>query len=193
MKLHTQNLVLRDFAECDRAPFIEMTQDPKYQRFYSETESSVDHNSRLVSQFIESAKVQPRTVFQLAVVESRSQKLIGTCGLRLEAGSKASIGCALDRVYQGKGLAFEAMHTMMALGFEELRLQTLYAETLAANKAALRLCKQLGMNKEIRVPEAYYFKNYWWDRVVLSTTRSDWQGSCEGRPIDAALSEHNYR
>ena len=175
--IETPRLILRDFIADDLAAYTALSQNEKYQRFYSKVDCSSSKATQLVGLFIEQAAETPRNKFQLAMIDKTSQQLIGTAGLRVEADQQASIGCGIARAYQGAGHAAEAMCALVAYGFKQQNLHRIYAETIANNKAAIALCTQFGMREEARFLEHRYFKNKWWDTVILAILKSEWQAN----------------
>lgn len=173
MNLETEHLLLRDFLPEDVEDYTALTQDEKYQRFYSEADCSEEKARFLVKLFIEQAQENPRSKFQFAIVEKTSAKLIGTCGVRLEEHRQASMGCGVAREFQGKGYALEASRALLQYAFEQLNVYRVYAETISENRAAIFLCRQLGMEKEAHFRQHRYFKQRWWDTVVYALTCYD--------------------
>lgn len=169
--IHTENLALRDFQPGDIAAYQAFTSEQKYQRFYSEEDCTPDQAAFLVQLFTDSAKEQPRKMYQLAITLKGSGKLIGTVGIRLEDHRQASMGAGVARAYHGKGYAQEAGKAVLNYAFSVLNVHRVYAETIGKNRAAIMLCKQLGMAEEGRFKEHRYFKNQWWDTVVMAVRR----------------------
>ncbi|MEA3404189.1 MAG: GNAT family protein [Pseudomonadota bacterium] len=172
--LKTRNLILRDFSIDDLNGYVAFTQDEKYQRFYSESDCSLEKSRELVESFVEQSLESPRTKYQLAITEKGKQEIIGTCGLRLEAEGQASIGCGVAREQQCSGYAEEAMSMLVHFGFQELEVHRVYAETIEENRAAINLCKKFGMRVEAKFIEHRYFKGRWWNTVLLALLKSEW-------------------
>ncbi len=173
-QLETQHLILRDMQPADEAAFVAISQESKYQRFYSESDCAPDKYRQLTKLFIEQANEHPRTAYQLAIEYKATGKFIGTVCLRLEANNQASMGCGMSREYQGHGLINEAAHALLDFGFRTLAVHRVYAETISQNRAAIRLCKALGMRQEGYFREHRFFKDQWWDTVVLAILQSEW-------------------
>lgn len=171
--IETERLILRDVCEHDEAPYILQTQDTKYQRFYDEDDCSIEKANQLVEMFIKQSKEQPRTKYNLAITHKQSGQFMGVCGLRLEDHRQASIGCGLAREYQVSGYAQEAMQALIDYGFNQLQVHRIYAETIADNRAAILLCTKLGMRVEGTFVEHRYFKNQWWNTVILAMLQPD--------------------
>ncbi|ATL91739.1 GNAT family N-acetyltransferase [Aeromonas sp. CU5] len=174
-QLETTHLILRDMQPADEATFVAISQESKYQRFYSESDCDPDKYRQLTRLFIEQASEQPRTAYQLAIEYKATGEFIGTVCLRLEANNQASMGCGMAREYQGHGLIHEAAYALMNLGFRELGVHRIYAEIISQNRAAIRLCKALGMRQEGYFREHRFFKDQWWDTVVLAVLLSEWK------------------
>ncbi len=173
-RLETENLILRDMQLSDESSFVEISQDSKYQRFYSESDCEPDKYRKLTKLFIEQALETPRMSYQLAIESKQTGKFIGTVCLRLESDRQASMGVGISRQSQGHGLIYEAAKELASFGFNELDVHRIYAETISQNLAAIRLCKSLGMRQEGYYRENLFFKGRWWDTVVLAILRSEW-------------------
>ncbi|WP_119396511.1 GNAT family N-acetyltransferase [Salinibius halmophilus] len=167
--LATKNLVLRDFQPADVAAYQVFTGERKYQRFYSEEDCEPAKAEMLVHLFSDSTKVRPRSMYQMAITLKDTGELMGTVGVRLEDHRQASMGAGVARAFHGKGYAQEAGQAMLDFAFNELGVHRVYAETISKNRAAIMLCKQLGMVEEGRFVEHKFFKNQWWDTVIMAT------------------------
>ncbi|MFM2586873.1 GNAT family N-acetyltransferase [Vibrio sp. TBV020] len=172
--ISTDHLILRDFTEEDSKHYVNQCQDPKYQRFYSEEDCSVEKSGQLASLFRQQAAEQPRKQFHLAITDKASGDYLGIAALRIEGDQQASVGCGLIRGKQGKGVSEEAMAALLSYGFEHLDVHRAYAETLSKNKAAIKLCQRLGMRIEAQFRQNRYFKENWWDTTVLAILRQEW-------------------
>lgn len=173
-ELTTERLVIRDMSLQDEQAFVEITQNEKYQRFYSEEDSSPEKYRQLTRLFVEQIKESPRKNFQLAIELKSTGQFIGTICLRIEANNEASMGCGLAREFHGQGLIQEAGKAMSHFAFSHLKIERVYAETMSENRAAIRLCQQLGMRLEAVNKKQHYFKNRWWDGAVLSMTSTEY-------------------
>lgn len=172
--LETERLIIRDMTLADEADFVAISQDEKYQRFYNEADCSAEKYQELTKLFVKQAQESPRTSYQLAIEHKADGKFIGTVCLRLEEDRQASMGCGLSRDYQGSGLIQEAAYALVSYGFNQLNVHRVYAETISLNRAAIRLCRSLGMKQEAHFRENRFFKQQWWDTVVMAVLHKDW-------------------
>jgi len=173
-QLDTKRLILRDFKQEDQAAYQAFTSDKKYQKFYSEEDCLPDKSLSLVEQFVSESKLTNRQNYNLAIIDKETLKVIGVCGLRIQADLQASVGCGLNRNYHAAGLAQEAIECLFDFAFNRLKLHRLYAETISQNKAAIKLCQSVGMREEALFIESRYFKKTWWNTSILAILRSEY-------------------
>ncbi|NOH82060.1 GNAT family N-acetyltransferase [Vibrio sp. RE86] len=173
-KIETKRLIIRDMTLHDEGAFVAMSQDAKYQRFYDENDCDPNKYRELTNLFVTQASEKPRQSYQLAVECKASGKFIGTVCLRLEDNQQASIGCAFSRASQGGKLSYEAATALADFGFTKLGVHRIYAETISRNLPAIKLCKAMGMRQEAHFKEHRFFKQEWWDTVVLAVLRTEW-------------------
>lgn len=176
MVLTTPRLLLREFVPDDWPAVLAYQSDPHYLRYYAWTERTAEEVQRFVASFVEQQQVQPRTKFQLAIVLREEERLIGNCGIRLDAadGRKAEIGYELAPTYWGRGLATEAARALIDFGFDTLRLHRIAAWCIAENVGSARVLEKLGMHQEGRVREAEWMKGRWWDSLLYGILDREW-------------------
>src|SRR5215510_9233814 len=140
MILTTERLLLREFTENDWHTVFAYQSDPRYLRSAPWTHRLPEDVARLVQDFIGWQHEQPRYKFQLAIVLQTTYLLIGTCGIRMVTvlAQEAELGYELHPDYWGQGYATEAVRTMLAFAFQTLRLQRVWAQCLAENRASVR-------------------------------------------------------
>jgi ribosomal-protein-alanine N-acetyltransferase len=89
------------------------------------------------------------TAFPFALELRATGEFIGGMGLTLESRfDRAEVGYWLGQPYWGRGLATEALAAVLRFGFEELRLNKVYATHHADNPASGRVMQKNGMVKE---------------------------------------------
>lgn len=90
-----------------------------------------------------------QTGYAFAIELRVTGEFIGGIGLTLERRfDRAEAGYWLGQPYWGRGLASEALGALLRFGFEELRLNKIYATHLASNPASGRVMLKNGMVKE---------------------------------------------
>ena len=88
---------------------------------------------------------------------------------------QGEIGWSLHPDAQGQGFATEAAREMLRLGFEDLGLHRIDAESDARNAASLRLMERLGMRREAHFVEDEFLKGEWTSSIVCAILESEWR------------------
>ncbi len=178
MELHTDRLLLREFAPADWPAVLAYQRDPRYLRYYEWTDRTPDDVQRFVQMFVDQQGEQPRYKFQLAVVLKASGQLIGNCGIRMASASarEADIGYELAPDQWGHGYATEAARVIVEFGFTELRVHRIWSWCIADNAASAHVLEKLGLKLEGRLREKEYFKGCWWDTLMYGILKDEWHG-----------------
>jgi RimJ/RimL family protein N-acetyltransferase len=122
-----------------------------------------------------SARQQPRTAYNFAVVLSATGQILGRSGLYLNADPRiAHLGYHLDANHWGHGYSTEAAHTLLHLGFVHLGLNRIYAECHPENVASSRVMVKLGLRYEGCLRQSHWANDTWWDRVVYALLADEW-------------------
>jgi RimJ/RimL family protein N-acetyltransferase len=173
----TSRLVLREFVAEDWPAVLAYQSVPAYLRYYSWTERTAADVQAFVQMFIDWQHEEPRYRYQLAITLPETGELIGNCGLRLEhpGAHEGNIGYELASTHWGQGYATEAARSMLAFGFEELRLHRIWAGCIAENKASARVLEKIGMQREGHHRDKEWFKGRWWDTYTYAILAHEWQ------------------
>ena len=142
--LETERLILRKFIENDVEAIFKLRNDAEMMRFIREPQKSKAESARwinLVSSLWESEKIG-----FCAVVEKKSNKVIGWCGLwKLIETNEIEVGYAIAKEFWKKGFASEAAKAFLYYGFETLNLEKIAAVARPENTASRRVMEKLGM------------------------------------------------
>ena len=98
MLLETERLLLRDFEADDWRATLAYQSDPRYLR-YNPWDGRAEQDVRsFVQMFLDQQREAPRRKFQLAIVLRAEQRMIGNCGIRVDApeSRRGNIGYELD-------------------------------------------------------------------------------------------------
>ena len=100
------------------------------------------------------------------IIHRESHALVGTCGFwRIEAPHlRAEIGYELAPAFWGQGVMTEALHPVLAFGFQTMQLHSVEAQIHPANIGSRRVLEKLGF-----VQEGYFRANFY-DPVEESFT-----------------------
>lgn len=147
--VETERLILRTFNPGDDEALMQVFADPEVMRYGNGTQ-----NAEWVTNWITSCLFNyDRLGFGLwAVVEKRSGKAIGYCGLtqfpNVNGRSETEIGFRLAKAYWGNGFATEAALAVRDFAFNILKLQRLIAIVDSKNANSINVIKKIGMQYE---------------------------------------------
>lgn len=173
----TPRLVIRRFRTRDALTFSAYRSDPDVARYQSWTPPlPLDKAAKLVRAF---ASGDPRAAgwFQYAIAPREAQDvLIGDIGVLLhENRMQAEIGFTLDRRYQGRGYATEAVRAMLGYLFGELKLRRVSAECDARNARSARLLERVGFRREGLRRQHTWAKGEWTDDLLFGLLASEFE------------------
>lgn len=196
MRIETERLVLREFRADDWTAMASYWSNPLYGRFNPERADPEAFVRDLVARFVAAQTAQPRTAWQVAIVDTASGNLIGNCGIRVNDPEQreANIGYELNPAVWGRGYATEAASAILRFGFAELGLHRIWAECVADNTGSARVLEKLGLRREAHFREQQYYRDRWWDTLIYAILDHEWrdkansQGRRLPRPASVALS-----
>lgn len=177
MQLATDRLILREFVANDWQAVLAYQFDPRYLRFYDWEGRTAAEARDFVQIFLDQQTTRPRHKFQLVITTKAEGKLIGNCGIRLDAptASTANIGYELAPEQWGHGYATEAARAILAFGFSELGLHRIWASCVAENTASAHVLIKLGLRREAHLREVAYYKARWWDEQIYAILEDEWR------------------
>jgi RimJ/RimL family protein N-acetyltransferase len=177
MEITTGRLLLREFVEYDWEAVFAYRSDPRYLEYYPPSENTQEEAREFVRRQVSRQSQQPRIKFQLAVELKSERRLIGNCGIRMDAPEalQADLGYELDPQYWGRGYATEAARAMLEFGFTHLNVHRIWAGCIADNARSRRVLEKLGMRQEARTREVEFFKGRWWDTLIYAILEDEWR------------------
>ena len=173
--LHTQRLTLRPIQATDKAAVFDYRSDAetnKYQGWIPKTEKEVED-------FIAKNHTEfnlPDTWFQLVIIEKESEKIIGDMGIHFigTENQQVELGCTLNKTFQNKGYATEALRGIIDFLFKELKKHRIVTSIDPENESSIRLVERLGFRKEAHFVESLYFNGQWVDDIVYALLAREW-------------------
>ncbi len=176
MKLQTSRLTLRPINPNDSHEIFNYRSDTaanKYQGWIPET---IDD----VVIFIEKTAKQldePETWFQFVILENKTQKIIGDLGIHFfgDENKQAEIGCTLNKSFQNKGYATEAVKRVIDYLFNELNKHRIMTSIDPDNHDSIRLVERIGFRKEAHFVESYWTNGKWVDDIVYALIEKNWE------------------
>ncbi len=176
MTLETPRLILRPITLDDLAAVQVFEGDPEVARFGSGIARSLEQVEAYIRVGLANAAEEPRTVWELGVVERESGILIGRVGFKRQVEPReASIWYALRRDRWGRGYAQEAMRPLLDFGFRDLGLHRVWADVDPENTPSMRLAQKLGMRQEAHHLENVCINGEWRDSAIFALLAREWR------------------
>ncbi len=173
LPIATERLLLRSFQDGDLAAFQSYRCDPEVARFQSWDDITPAEAAAFLRSHMKPSLGTLGTWQQLALALDPSDELIGDIGFCFsEDGRSAELGFTVARQYGGRGLAQEALSSLISVLFARATLDRLDAVTDARNAPAMRLLERLGF--EVRASAEVAFKGAVCTEHTYTLTRSTW-------------------
>lgn len=138
MELHSRRLILRQYKKNDKESLIKLLNDKEVSKWteripfpYTEKHADWWINNK------------PENDYVYAIVKNDNHSLVGGINITV----KGEIGCWIGRQYWNQDFATEAIERIKNFGFEELKLEKVWAATHKENKTVFRLIEKTGFTR----------------------------------------------
>jgi len=172
--LRTRRLILREIVPADAAALFRVRGDLRVTRLNSgKPMQALDEARELIEKGRQAFLDQRRLDWGITFIDKPS--LIGRCGFNywLQQDRRASIGYDLGYSYWGHGIMTEAVHAMIAFGFQRMNLNRVEADVAAENIGSIRVLEKVGFQREGLQREQYFEWDEFHDLVLFSLLRKD--------------------
>lgn len=171
--LKSKRLILREFEATDFAAVHTYATDPEVVRYMSWGPNTETETNEFLAHVVSQSSQTPRSLYDLAVVEMSSGRLVGGVGLHLD-GPQAMLGYCYARSAWGQGYATEAAHLLVDYGFEQLVLHRVWARCDVENVASVKVLEKLGLRREGLLKEDCQIRGDWRDTLVYAVLKDEW-------------------
>jgi len=139
-----ERIVLRRLRPSDLAEFQAYRADPEIGRYQGWSPLPAEMAETFLREMTAAEFGVVGPWFQLAIAERSTDRLIGDIGFCIcgPDNQHAELGFSLARHAQGRGLATEAVRTVIDLLFERTAIARVVAMTDARNQACIRLLQR---------------------------------------------------
>lgn len=172
--LETDRLILRQVTNDDAKSLLTYFSDTDVMRYYGlEPFKSIDDALDEISWY--KSIFEKGTGIRWGISLKGSDKIIGSCGFfnRAVEHSRTEIGYELSKEYWGKGIAGEALESVVKYGFQNLQLERIEALVEPANLASLKLLDKMGFEKEGLLRHYEFTCGKFDDLYIYSILKSD--------------------
>ncbi|MGH3565486.1 MAG: GNAT family N-acetyltransferase [Pseudonocardia sp.] len=167
-------VVLRDFRPDDVDDSLAVVGDGRVTRWLSFDSLTREQQAQRLADAIERARLSPRTEYYLAVTVLEDDRLIGFARLGFSGVQAAKLGYAIAYDQWGKGLATDAVRSLITYGFRELGLHRITAAIGPDNAASITIVRRLGFTQEGTLRDHVYTNGAWRDSELYSVLTSEW-------------------
>jgi RimJ/RimL family protein N-acetyltransferase len=175
VRLESEQIVLRRFADADLEPFLAYRNDPEVARYQSWDSCTEREATAMIEGLKSEQPGTPGEWFQFAIESKETGALVGDCALRVEEdGRQAEVGFTLSREHQGKGYASEAVSLLLDYAFGDLGLHRVVAITDQENKPSFALLERLGLRREGQFVQNAWFKGRWSSEYLYAVLSEEW-------------------
>jgi RimJ/RimL family protein N-acetyltransferase len=150
---------------------------PEVARFQSWTAFTPADAARLIAEQGQVVPNTPGTWLQLVLTSLENGTIIGDCGIHFLAADvhQVELGITLSPESHGRGLAAEAITSVLRYVFETLGKHRARAVTDAENHAAAGLFRRLGFRQEAHFVEHLWYKGAWGSEFVFAILQREWR------------------
>jgi len=174
----TARLSLRPYTSDDLEPLHDMFGREDVCRYLRWEPMDLDAAGALLERRVKQGQIGgPGEGLLVAADERATGRMIGELMLQVtdDENRQGEIGWSFHPDAQGKGYATEGARELLRLGFEDVGLHRIKAESDARNVASLRLMERLGMRREAHFREDEFLKGEWTDSIVYAILETEWR------------------
>jgi ribosomal-protein-alanine N-acetyltransferase len=147
--LETDRIILRSYQHSDWERVHLYGSLPDFAQYDSWGPNSEEDTKNFIQDAIHKTLKNPQFEYEFAIIDKKSNLLIGGCGIRRDdsSSSVANLGYAINPDFQGKGFASECTKLLLKFGFNELKLFVIYATCDSENIASFKVMEKCKMKK----------------------------------------------
>jgi [ribosomal protein S5]-alanine N-acetyltransferase len=148
LPLETQRLALRRFAPGDWKDLLEFMSDEEIFRYIGGGPMEEEDLLRWLDAEVNVKLTTPDQMFYLGIELKETNKLIGHVGLRFTDPFQTALLVVMNRAFQRKGYATEAVQAVLGFCLKAIKLHRVTARATTLNPAACKLFERVGMRRE---------------------------------------------
>jgi len=146
----TERIILREILPTDRDGLFAVDSDPDVNIFLGKKPVEKIEQIDEIIKFIRKQYVD-NGIGRWALIEKHTNNFIGWCGLKLVREltnnhiNYYDLGYRLNKSYWGRGFATEAAKATLRYGFDNMKLNDIYAMTDSQNIASRNVIEKIGL------------------------------------------------
>ena len=176
MNIKTDRLFIRPIKLDDKELIFEYRSDSITNKYQGWIPESIDDVIEFIGKVAKKVNL-PNTWFQLVILEKETNTLIGDIGIHFldMENMQTEIGCTLNKNFQAKGYATEALRGVITYLFNNLQKHRITTSIDPSNTNSIKLVERLGFRKEAHFIESLYLNGKWVDDIVYSILEKEWE------------------
>jgi diamine N-acetyltransferase len=171
--IHGECVTLRAIERDDLPRYVQWLNDPAVLQYFG---FLVPMSSVEEARWYEDM-LQDRSTRNFAI-EFEGQHVGGAGFNQIDSrngSAEAGLFIGLPRLWD-RGLGYDALHTLLRFGFEQMNLHRIYLRVYADNARAIHLYEKLGFQHEGRWRQAEFRYGRYHDMLWMSILREEWTG-----------------
>jgi RimJ/RimL family protein N-acetyltransferase len=176
INLETKRLIMRPISENDCQQIFSYRSDAETMRFQSWIPNNIGDVREFIKNKVASIFNLADTWFQLVIVNKENGAIMGDIGVHFigPENQQAELGCTLAKAQQRKGIATEALATVIDHLFSKFDKHRVFCSIDPENKPSISLVEGLGFRKEAHFKESIFMDGKWVDDLVFAVLKSEW-------------------
>jgi ribosomal-protein-alanine N-acetyltransferase len=150
--LETERLILREILPTDEMALFHLESNPNVHQFLGNRPITLMEESRKYIEHIRTQYAQ-NGIGRFAVVLKETNELIGWSGIKFITEPENNhvnfyeIGYRFVEEHWGKGYGFESAKAWLDYGFNQMKIQKMYASANKENAGSIKILKKIGMQQ----------------------------------------------
>ena len=186
--IQSERVSLREFQAADFDAVHSYGSDLEVVQYMPWGPSSEDETRDFLERGQTYAAADPRTGYELAVVQTSTDRLIGGIGLHID-DEQAVLGYCFARSAWGQGFATEAAGLILAFGFKTLAIHRIRAGYDSENAALARVLEKIGMRREGYLKHDCQIRGEWRDTIAFAILSDEWAALDPGSHLSTPVTD----
>lgn len=177
MEFTSERVYLRELKESDWIDVHQYASQEIASKYQPWGPNSEDETKAFVKQAMLDANNNPRTRFAFAIVNKKTEQMIGAgeFNIRDFHNQNGEIAYIVNPDYWGMGIATEVAYMLVSFGFTELNMHRIFATCDPRNIGSAKVMEKVGMRKEGRIRDDLLINGGWRDSLLYSLLKHEWK------------------
>ncbi|GLV65913.1 ribosomal-protein-serine acetyltransferase [Bacillus mycoides] len=172
MEITTERLIIRPFKSTDLQDVFAIYNNDDTCKYLLHNKWTLEDMQKRFDKKLANNVLTAESNLSLAVIYKTN--VVGDLSVwYTDMKDTVEIGYSFSNEVAGKGLATEAVSSLVCKLFDEFNVHRIQANLDARNIASQKLCERIGMRKEAHFIQDYWSKNEWTDSLVYGMLSSD--------------------